>query len=568
MIKGIVLSSHRVDTFRPLTYQTPMALLPLVDRPLVEHQLEFLARNGVPHVRLSCNHLANRVEEHCGSGSLWGAAISYNYEQPPFGAISALRRMKSFSHGSTLVIMEGDVVADADLERALEFHALHRADATFFCTLTTAPSIGLTLALDGASRIRAVRANSSPAATPHLADAGICILEPEMLELLPDSPGSGILQACWQASEKVRLNLYGYQSGEPLLRLSGWKSYYKAQMDILEGRFPGVRIPGSEIQKGIWMGDNVRVAPGVVLEPPVLIGDGCVLGKNVVVGKGTVVGRYSSVEPDVTLEHALVLPRTRLAKRAELTDVIIRGNLIIDIQRNTKRAIERALPPPARRRGRAGARLYHLLNRCIALTLLLALSPLLLVTAASLLARRAFPVVSKVRRLGVELGTLATGGLRLRVFDLIYLGPVAGDHVNTAETSFDPPTLLPRFLARMGNLLNVVKGDILLVGNRPMDPELAFSMTEEWERRRFTCQTGFISVLDSLDEAKLSDMERFVTEANYAVYRNVGTDMTILWRAVQRRLVGRLKGSSASPVVRSGEPFGSTAGRAGRPVSR
>jgi NDP-sugar pyrophosphorylase family protein len=548
MIKGIVLSSHRIETFRPLTYQTPMALLPLVDRPLVEHQLEFLARNGVPHVRLSCNHLANRVEEHCGSGSLWGTSVSYSYEQPPFGAIPALRRMKSFFHGSTLVILDGDVVADADLERALEFHALHRGDATFFCTLTSTPSHGLTLALDGGSRIRAVRVNSGPAAAAHLVDAGICILEPEMLDLLPDTGGSGILQACWEASEKVRLNLYGYQTAEPVLRLAGWKSYYKAQIDILEGRVPGIRIPGSEIQKGIWMGDNVRAAPGVVLEPPVLIGDGVVLGKNVVVGKGTVVGRYSSVEPGVRLERALVLPRTRLAKRADLSDVIIRGNLIIDIQRNTKRAIERALPQPARRRGKAGARLYHVLNRCVALVLLLVLFPLLLVTIASLLVRRVFPVVSRVRRLGVELGTLATGGLRLRVFDLIYLGPLGGDRLSSAST-FDPPTTLPRFLARLGNLINVVKGDILLVGNRPMDPELAFSMTEEWERRRFTCQTGCISVLDSVDEGTLSDMERFVTEANYAVYRNVGTDMVILWKALQRRLGSRLKAHATSPAA-------------------
>jgi mannose-1-phosphate guanylyltransferase len=546
MIKGVLLSPQRADAFRPLTFQSPFALLPLVDRPLIEHQVEFLARNGVPHIRLSCSHLANLVEQHCGGGGLWGASISYTYERSPFGAVGALRRMEAFFHGSTLVVMEGDVVPDIDLELLLAFHALHRADATFVCTMTTAPSIGLTLALDGAARIRAVRTNSSPAATPHLADGGIAVLEPEMLDLLPGDAGPGLLQACWKASEKVRLNLYGYQTQEPVLRLQGWKSYYKAQMDILEGRVPGIRVPGTEIREGIWMGDNVRAAAGVVLEPPVLVGDGCVLGANARIGRGTVLGRYSSVEPAAVVERALVLPRTRVARRTELTDVIVRGNLIIDIQRNVKRLVERPLPPPARRRGRAGAHTYHLLNRVAALVLILLLLPVFAGTFLFLLLTVTTPLLSRVRRLGVELATLSTGGLRLRVFDLFYLGPPAPER-NGPGGMFDPPMRLPRVLARLGNLLNVLTGDILLVGNRPMDPELAFSMTEEWERRRFTCQTGFISVLDSVDTERLSETERYVTEANYAVYRNVGTDLAILWKAVQRRLVTRLKHQQRGP---------------------
>jgi hypothetical protein len=145
------------------------------------------------------------------------------------------------------------------------------------------------------------------------------------------------------------------------------------------------------------------------------------------------------------------------------------------------------------------------------------------------------------------------------------MGPLAGDRLSAAST-FDPPTTLPRFLARLGNLVNVLTGDILLVGNRPMDPELAFSMTEEWERRRFTCQAGFISVLDSVDAEKLSDTERSVTEANYAVYRSVGTDMTIFLKAVQRGLANRLKHPSPS-LSAAGEPRGTAPEGSRRPVT-
>lgn len=542
MIKGIVLSSGRVEAFRPLTYRTPLALLPLVDRALIEHQLEFFARNGVSLIRLSCSHLANRVERHCGSGGLWGTALTYGYETAPFGAVPALQRMGGSGEGWTIVALDGDCLPDIDLGPALEFHRLQKADATFVCSLRSSPSIGLTLALDGSARVRAVRSNSSPAAAPHLADAGVCILEPEMLELLPRSDGMGLLQACWEASRRVRLNLYGYQTAEPVLRLTGWRSYAKAQMDILEGRLPGVRIPGTQVRRGIWMGDNVDAASGVVLAPPVLIGDGSSLGRSVVVGRGTVVGRHTVIEAGASIERSLILPGTRVERRSSLSDVIMRGSLIIDVQHNTKRSVQAALPPTPRRRW---SRAYHVANRVAALLLLLLLLPLFLAVMAGLVVRGRYPLVSRVRRLGAALPALAAGGLRLRVFDLLYLGPLVGERPGT-DATFDPPTFLPRFLARLGNLLNVIGGDILLVGNRPMDPEFAFCITEEWERRRFTCQAGFISVLDSFDGRRLSDAERSAREADYAVYRSVRTDLSILCRAVHRGLASRVRHPSDS----------------------
>ena len=130
-VKGVILPSGKSETFKPLTYQMPVGLLPIVNKPLMEHQVELLVRNEVRNIRLSCKHLSNKVENHFGAGSRWGATISYNFEQPPFGAISSLQQMNPFFQGDTLIVMDSDVVADIELQDALKFHWEKRADATF-----------------------------------------------------------------------------------------------------------------------------------------------------------------------------------------------------------------------------------------------------------------------------------------------------------------------------------------------------------------------------------------------------------------------------------------------------
>lgn len=544
MTKAIILPSGKAETFRPLTYQLPVGMLPLVNKPLIEHQVELLVRNGITGIWLSSNHMGNKVEEYFGTGKQWGATISHHYEKPPFGSVPALKHIRESVEGATLVILESDVVADLDLNAVLESHRQNRADATFACPITTSPSFGLSVALDGSGRIRSVRANSTPAAARHLADGGICIIEPEVLELLPDAPGYSILQTCWLATQKVRLNMYGYQTDKPLTRLTNWKTYYKAQSDILEGRFPGILVPGMEVQKGVWVGRNVTTAGDVWFDGPVVIGDHCTIGKKVRLGSGTVIGHNVRIDSGASIERSVVLPRTYVGKGTVVSDSIIMGNLLIDIQRNSCTSMSDTMTLAEITGKHIGFRAYQILNRVLAVLVGFALLPVFLLIVPGLVLTGNGPAFSRTRRIGVDLRSLALGTLKLRVFELVYLGGFDRQG-HPGYGADDPPTRLPRFLARLGNIFNIIRGDIMFVGNRPMDPEYAFSITEEWQRTRFKCQAGLISIIDTISE-EVGDDERSVTEGYYAVSRNPGMDAVVvvkagrkLFHSVLRRMTTR-----------------------------
>lgn len=527
MIKAILLPSRKNEAFKPFTFHTPVGLLPVVNKPILEHQVEFLVRHGIQHIKVSCNHLASRIEQYFDAGVQWGASLSYNYERVGGGAVPALQQMRGYFHGATLVIMESDVIADFDLRAALDFHYRNRAEATFICQATSAPSLGLSVELDSLKRIRAVRINGSPAATAHLVDTGVCIIEPEMLDLLFESAGYSMLQSCWLSSLKVRLNLYGYQTQEPLAQATSWKSYYKVQSDILEGKFPNLVIPGIEVEKGVWVGKNVSTSSGVLFEGPSLIGDNCKFGKNVRIGKGTIIGSDVVVDSDSLMQRTIVLSKTLISGHASIKDSIILGNLQIDIHRNSSTAMRDVVAIPKMKQRDIAVRIYHMLNKIAAVFLAIVLSPVCVGAMLWGICMWRGPFVSRVRRLGVDLTELSRGALKLRVFDLYYLGPVA-TAPQGVDSPYDPPTKLPRSIARLGNLINIINGDILFVGNPPMDPEFAFTLSEEWQRTRFKCQAGMFSVLDTKRGTAMTNEQKSITEAQYAVHRTIGSDLKIM----------------------------------------
>jgi mannose-1-phosphate guanylyltransferase/phosphomannomutase len=295
-VKGIILPSPVSEAFKPLTYQIPVGMLPIVNKPIMEHQIELFVRHGVRGIRISCNHLSNRIEAYFDNGARWGAALSYNFERPPFGFVAALRQMRHMFEGETLVLIQSDVVTDIDLNDALETHWAKRADATFVCLNKPDGSQGLSVMLDEHQRIHGVGARSQSLFTRHPVYAGICLIEPEVLDLLSDTIGYDLLQACWLASQNVKLNLFGYAVEGRLTRVLNWVSYAEVQKEVLAGAYPGIIIPGIQLQPGVWVGKNVSASSNVSFEAPLVIGDQCRIGKGVTLGKGTIIGHDVMVD--------------------------------------------------------------------------------------------------------------------------------------------------------------------------------------------------------------------------------------------------------------------------------
>lgn len=181
-MQAVVLAGGKATRMRPYTDDRPKAMVEVAGTPIVEHQIRWLAANGVKQIVVSCGYRAEVLEEHLGDGSFLDVSITYAVEAEPLGrggglkfAARHLPRPADISFA-----LNGDVLSRFELSRMLEHHRSLGAIAT----VALAPyktTWGIADLQDGL--IQGFR--QSPT-LPYWINGGIYVLEPECVDLLPD----------------------------------------------------------------------------------------------------------------------------------------------------------------------------------------------------------------------------------------------------------------------------------------------------------------------------------------------------------------------------------------------
>ena len=90
-MKSLILADDLGTPLRPLTDRVPKSLLPICNRPFLEHQIRLLKSHGMKRVLLLVAYLGEQIERHFGDGSNLGVNIEYSYEASPLGTGGALK---------------------------------------------------------------------------------------------------------------------------------------------------------------------------------------------------------------------------------------------------------------------------------------------------------------------------------------------------------------------------------------------------------------------------------------------------------------------------------------------
>src|SRR3954452_4436021 len=114
---------------RPLTSNCPKPMLPLANRPMMEHIVGLLKRHGIDEIVVTVAFLANQIRTYFGDGSAFGVRMVYATEDQPLGTAGSVRNAMD-ELDETFLVISGDVLTDIDLGKVLEFHAQIGAMAT------------------------------------------------------------------------------------------------------------------------------------------------------------------------------------------------------------------------------------------------------------------------------------------------------------------------------------------------------------------------------------------------------------------------------------------------------
>jgi NDP-sugar pyrophosphorylase family protein len=182
--KAIILAGGKGTRMKALTNSLPKPMLRIQDRPILEHNIELLKRHGIKDIVISIGYRGEQIKEYFGDGSQLGVSISYIEEEEPMGTAGPLNLLRG-QLNDTFILMNGDELKDIDLEDMFEFHKKNKSTATLALTTVEDPSNYGVAVMNGNKVMTFIEKPSKQNAPSKLISAGLYILEPEVLKIIP-----------------------------------------------------------------------------------------------------------------------------------------------------------------------------------------------------------------------------------------------------------------------------------------------------------------------------------------------------------------------------------------------
>ncbi len=321
-MKGIIIAGGQGTRLRPLTYERPKPLVPLVNRPFLEYQVALLKTHGIDEVVFATNYMAEKIQEHFGDGSRFGVKMHYAVEETPLGTGGAIRNAADLFPGESVAVFNGDVLTDFDLQKILSFHRDMNAIATITLQPIPAPNPFGVLLLDDRGEVQSWRepteeekkalANSADSIQTgtDLINAGFYVFDRKFIDSIPAGTKSSVERDIFPPLIAGKAGIYGIAPGGYWMDLGRPEQFIETTRAILTRsvktftddqpiRSSDTIAATATITGLSTIGSNVSVGAGTTIEDCVIM-DGVTVGENCTL-RNLIVDQNTEIQADTTL---------------------------------------------------------------------------------------------------------------------------------------------------------------------------------------------------------------------------------------------------------------------------
>ena len=185
----LILAGGRGTRLQPLTHELPKPLIPLHDRPLIEHIVDLFKRYDIKDVIVSVGYKKEKIKDALGNGKHLGVNITYVEEKEPLGTAGPIRLAKPYLN-ETFIVCNVDELKEIDLREMYSFHKQNHATTTIALTTVKDPSIYGVAILKGNRILDFVEKPKKGASPSNLINAGLYMMEPETINYIPEGNSS------------------------------------------------------------------------------------------------------------------------------------------------------------------------------------------------------------------------------------------------------------------------------------------------------------------------------------------------------------------------------------------
>jgi NDP-sugar pyrophosphorylase family protein len=322
-MKAILLAGGKGTRLRPLTIRTPKPIVPIFNRAFLHYQIEQLRRlPEIDEIILSLNYQPRRIEGVFGDGSELGIKIRYVVEPTPLGTGGAVRYAGESLTDSVLVF-NGDIVAQVDLPAVLRLHRERRARATIVLTPVENPTAYGLVETDSEGNVcRFLEKPSADEVSCNTINAGIYVLEPDTFDRIPQGTAWSIERSYFPSLIERGERFVAHVSDGYWIDIGTPAKYQQVHRDVMDGRCAAAPFEG-EIPNRVWISPDARIHHSAEVSGPCFIDEGAVVKAHAKILPYSVVGRRCHVEEGAIVEDSIIWSNTWIGREAVVRQAIL-----------------------------------------------------------------------------------------------------------------------------------------------------------------------------------------------------------------------------------------------------
>ncbi|HUO58473.1 MAG TPA: mannose-1-phosphate guanyltransferase [bacterium] len=324
-MKAVIMAGGFGTRMRPLTINLPKPMIPMVNRPIMEIIVELLKKHHLTDLISVVFYQPEVITEYFKNGSDFGIQMQYKAAESDLGTAGSVKNCQPMIGKERFVVISGDVLTDFDLTAAIKFHEQNKAKATMILTRVENPLAFGVVITDKDGRIeRFLEKPTWGEVFSDTVNTGIYILEPEVLDLIPEKVDYDFSKNLFPHMLKEGMPLYGYIAQGYWADIGNLDQYRLAHQDVFAGKVE-INIPGTRVNKvgkEIWAGPHSHIDPTAQLSGTVVMGSNCNIGKNAKVSN-SVLGDGCQVGEGAILTNAILWRNVSIEAEAEARECVI-----------------------------------------------------------------------------------------------------------------------------------------------------------------------------------------------------------------------------------------------------
>lgn len=346
-MKAMILAAGLGQRLRPITEITPKPLVTILNKPIIEYNIELLASFGITDIIINLFHLGEQIEAALGDGSRLGVNLSYSREEELWGTGGGLKVAESFFDGEeSFILMNGDTLIDLDLADMIDFHNQKGGAATMALNPKADKSQYNPVHLDAESEVVKIgskieKKDGKP--TKSAVFCGVHILTPAIFEYLPPAIASCVVNYGYSKLISNDYKIFGYMMKDGYWNDLGTADRVLAtNMELLAKQTTLKRMDAysklkpknnSEAAGFMAVGENVFVGEKAGFFPPAAIGDNVVIKEGAAIGPFCVIGDNVTIERKSQISHSVIMSDTTVSAKSKLNHVLMAGKHKIFVEK-------------------------------------------------------------------------------------------------------------------------------------------------------------------------------------------------------------------------------------------